>query len=65
MAAVLMDVLFTFGGIAALGFLAYGGWRAFRQGFLPEAQGRFEHRHVRHARQAPRASRTGSRLTPG
>ncbi len=52
----LLDALFAFGGIAALGFLAYGGWLAFThsQGFLQEGQGRFERRHVRRARQAQR-----------
>jgi hypothetical protein len=53
---LLSDVLFALGQIAALGFAAYGGWLAFRHshGFLPEGEGRFEHRHVRHARQTPR-----------
>jgi hypothetical protein len=53
---LLADVLFALGQIAALGFAAYGGWLAFRysHGFLPEGKGRFEHRHVRHARQTPR-----------
>jgi hypothetical protein len=56
--AWLIDALFAFGGIAALGFLAYGGWRAFThsQGFLQEGQGRFEHRHVRRARHKPRGA---------
>lgn len=53
---LLADVIFALGQIAALGFAAYGGWLAFRHahGFLPEGEGRFEHRHVRRARQAPR-----------
>lgn len=53
---LLADVLFALGQIAALGFAAYGGWLAFRHsgGFLPEGEGRFEHRHVRHARRTPR-----------
>ena len=53
---LLADVLFALGQIAALGFAAYGGWLAFRHahGFLPEGEGRVEHRHVRHARQTPR-----------
>jgi hypothetical protein len=53
---LLADVLFALGQIAALGFAAYGAWLAFRHshGFLPEGEGRFEHRHVRHARQTPR-----------
>jgi hypothetical protein len=52
----LLDVLFAFGGITALGFLAYGGWLAFghSQGFLQEGQGRFEQRHVRRARHKAR-----------
>lgn len=54
--ALLADVLFALGQIAALGFAACGGWLAFRHahGFPPEGEGRFEHRHARHARQAPR-----------
>jgi hypothetical protein len=40
-----------------LGFVAYGGWLAFTyaHGFLPEGQGRFQHRHRRRARHAPRS----------
>jgi hypothetical protein len=53
---LLADWLFALGQIAALGFAAYGGWLAFRHahGFLPEGEGRFEYRHVRHGRQSPR-----------
>jgi hypothetical protein len=54
--ALLVDVLFTLGQLASLAFAIYGGWLAFShaQGFLQEGQGRFEHRHVRRARLAPR-----------
>jgi hypothetical protein len=54
--ASLVDVLYTFGQVASLAFAAYGGWLAFThaQGFLQEGQGRFERRHVRRARLAPR-----------
>ncbi|MFO1364208.1 MAG: hypothetical protein U1F45_17420 [Burkholderiales bacterium] len=56
METLLIDALFALGGIAALGFLAYGGWLALihSRGFPQEGQGRFEHRHVRRARQMPR-----------
>jgi hypothetical protein len=51
-----LDALFALGGVAAFGFLAWGGWLAFlhSRGFVPEAEGRFEHRHRRRARQSPR-----------
>ena len=53
---MLVDLLFTLGQVACLAFAAYGGWLAVShaQGFLHEGQGRFEHRHVRRARLAPR-----------
>lgn len=53
---LLAEVLFTLGQIAALGFVAFGGWLAFTHAhrFLAEGEGRFEHRHARRARQAPR-----------
>lgn len=53
----LVDVLFALGQVAALGFVAYGGWLAFTyaHGFLSEGQGRFQHRHRRRARHAPRS----------
>ncbi len=53
---VVLDALFALGGVAAFGFLAWGGWLVFidSRGFIAEGQGRFEHRHRRRARQAPR-----------
>jgi hypothetical protein len=55
---LLVDALFALGQVAALGFVAYGGWLAFMyaQGFLQEGQGRFEHRHRRRARHEPRGA---------
>jgi hypothetical protein len=52
----LLDALFALGGIAAFGFLAWGGWLAFThsRGFVAEGQGRFEHRHRRRARREVR-----------
>jgi hypothetical protein len=54
--ASLVDVLFSLGQVASLASAVYGGWLVFThaQGFLQEGQGRFEHRHVRRARLAPR-----------
>jgi len=56
--ATLLDFLFAFGEVAALGFLAYGGWLASRCGrsFTAEGRGRFQHRHRRRARETPRIS---------
>jgi hypothetical protein len=52
---ILLEVLFALGAIAALGFVAWGGWLAFRHSqFVAEGQGRFEHRHRRRVRTAPR-----------
>jgi hypothetical protein len=53
-----LDVLFGLGGVAAFGFLAYGAWLVFRHstGFVPEGHGRFENRHRRRARRAPRVT---------
>ncbi len=53
---VLLDALFALGGIAAFGFVAWGGWLVLThsRGFVAEGQGRFEHRHRRRARQAAR-----------
>jgi hypothetical protein len=59
---ILLDALSLLGGVAAFGFVAWGGWLAFRHSrFVAEGQGRFEHRHRRRARTAPRysASRLG------
>jgi hypothetical protein len=55
---VLLDALFALGGVAALGFLAWGGWLVFihSRGFVAEAEGRFEHRHRRRARRAARVT---------
>jgi len=54
--AALVDLLFTLGQVASLVFAVYGGGLAFShaQGLLQEGEGRFEHRHVRRARLAPR-----------
>jgi hypothetical protein len=53
---VLLNALFALGGIAAFGFLAWGGWLVFihSRGFVAEGEGRFEHRHRRRARKAAR-----------
>lgn len=53
---ILLEMLFALGGIAAFGFVAWGGWLSFRhaQGFVTEGQGRFEHQHRRRVRTAPR-----------
>jgi hypothetical protein len=53
---VLLDVLFALGGVAAFGFLAWGGRLVFvhSRGFVAEGEGRFEHQHRRRARQSPR-----------
>ena len=53
---VLLDALFALGGVAAFGFLAWGGWLVFihSRGFVAEGEGRFEHRHRRRARKSPR-----------
>ena len=53
---VLLDALFALGGVAAFGFLAWGGRLVFMhsRGFVAESEGRFEHRHRRRARQSPR-----------
>ena len=53
---VLLDALFALGGIAAFGFLAWGGRLVFihSRGFVAEGEGRFEHRHRRRARRSPR-----------
>lgn len=53
---VLLDALFALGGVAAFGFLAWGGWLVFihSRGFVAEGEGRFEHQHRRRARQSPR-----------
>ena len=53
---VLLDALFALGGVAAFGFIAWGGWLVFvhSRGFVAEGEGRFEHRHRRRARQSPR-----------
>jgi hypothetical protein len=53
---VLLDALFALGGVAAFGFLAWGGRLVFlhSRGFVAEGEGRFEHRHRRRARQSPR-----------
>lgn len=54
---IALGMAFAAGGIAALGFIAWGGWLAFRHSrFVAEGQGRFEHRHRRRARIAPRES---------
>jgi hypothetical protein len=60
---VLLDALFALGGVVAFGFLAWGGWLAFAhsRGFVPEGQGRFEHRHRRRARKAVRLAVDGAR----
>lgn len=54
--ASLVDLLFTLGQFASLAFVVYGGSLAFghAQSFLQEGEGRFEQRHVRRARLAPR-----------
>jgi hypothetical protein len=56
--AFLVDLLFVLGQVAALAFVAFGGWLAFThaQGFLPEGKGRFEHRHRRRARHEARGA---------
>jgi hypothetical protein len=53
---LVLDVVFTVGGVAAFGFLAFGAWLVFKHstGFVPEGQGRFENRHRRRARRQPR-----------
>jgi hypothetical protein len=53
---VLLDALFALGGIAAFGFLAWGGWLVFirSRGFVAEGAGRFEYRHRRRARKQAR-----------
>ena len=53
---LLLDALFALGGVAAFGFLAWGGRLVFihSRGFVAEGEGRFEHRHRRRARQSPR-----------
>lgn len=53
---VLLDALFALGGVAAFGFLAWGGWLCLARwrGFAAEDQGRFAHPHRRRARRAPR-----------
>ena len=53
---VVLDALFALGGVAAFGFLAWGGWLVFShsRGFVAEGEGRFEHQHRRRARQSPR-----------
>jgi hypothetical protein len=54
---ILLDALFPLGGVAAFGFVAWGSWLAVRHSrFVAEGQGRFEHRHRRQARTAPRYS---------
>jgi hypothetical protein len=55
-ATAVLNTLFALGGIASSGFLAWGGWLTFRHspGFVTEGQGRFEHKHRRRARTAPR-----------
>lgn len=62
---VLLDALFALGGIAAFGFLAWGGWLVFlhSRGFVAEGEGRFEHRHRRRARKAARL--TADEAHPG
>jgi hypothetical protein len=56
--AFLADLLFMLGGVAALAFVAFGGWLVFThaQGFLQEGEGRFEHRHRRRARHEARGA---------
>jgi hypothetical protein len=53
---LLFDALFALGGIAAFGFLAWGGWLAFihSRGFVPEDGGRFGYPHGRRARRVVR-----------
>lgn len=53
---VLLGALFALGGVAAFGFLAWGGWLVFvhSRAFVAEGEGRFEHRHRRRARKSPR-----------
>jgi len=55
---LVLDVVFALGGVVAFGFLAFGAWLVFKHstGFVPEAQGRFENRHRRRARRAPRVT---------
>jgi hypothetical protein len=62
---MLLDALFALGGVAAFGFLAWGGRLVFihSRGFVAEGEGRFEHRHRRRARQAPRL--TARKAHPG
>jgi hypothetical protein len=62
---VLLEALFALGGVAAFGFLAWGGWLVFihSRGFVAEGQGRFEHRHRRRARKAARLS--ARQMRPG
>ena len=61
---VLLDALFALGGIAAFGFLAWGGSLVFThsRGFIAEGQGRFEHRHRRRARRTARLAADQARL---
>lgn len=53
---VLLDALFALGGIAAFGFLAWGGWLVFShsRGFVAEDEGRLAHPHRRRARRIVR-----------
>jgi len=58
---MLLEMLLALGGIAASGFVAWGGWLAFRHSrFVAEGQGRFEQQHRRKMRAVPR--RPASRL---
>lgn len=52
----LVDMIYVFGQIGTLGFLAYGAWLASRCGarFTGEGPGRFEFPHRRRARTLPR-----------
>jgi hypothetical protein len=51
-----IEMMYVFGQIGALGFLAYGAWLASRcgRGFTGEGGGRFEFRHRRRVRALPR-----------
>jgi hypothetical protein len=61
---LVLDVVFALGGIAAFGFLAFGGWLTYKHstGFVAERRGRFEHRHRRRTRRTPRVSGDERRL---